>query len=314
MLKVVSFAYTLPKYQKVWYCDCDCGTKHIPVRQQHLLSGHSTSCGCKRPQLDDYTGRYFSFLKVLYRTDDYITPGTQKHYVSYMCECICGKKLSVIGLNLKNGSTTSCGCQSPHAFVDLSGKCFDHLKVVRRVENYVNKSGRQLVQYLCECDCGNKNVYALANNLRKGEVGSCGNCVLRSRGESFVRDWLNARGIFYEIHKTFDDCLSDFGNKLSYDFYLVDYHALIECNGIQHYEPVDFFGGEEQYRKQCRNDFIKLDYATTHNYYYFILDCRDKDATVWNNQVSDFINDIEARSRTTVHTNTTDSPAVNKAL
>lgn len=34
-----------PATSKKWLCLCDCGTKR-PVRQQNLVTGHSTSCGC----------------------------------------------------------------------------------------------------------------------------------------------------------------------------------------------------------------------------------------------------------------------------
>ena len=37
-------------------------------------------------------------------------------------------------------------------------------------------------------------------------------------------------------------------------FYLPSFNLLIEYNGIQHYEPVDFFGGEEQLIKQKEID------------------------------------------------------------
>lgn len=41
--------------------------------------------------------------------------------------------------------------------------------------------------------------------------------------------------------------------NFEYDFYLPDYNLLIEFHGIQHYEVIDFFGGEERfkYTQQC---------------------------------------------------------------
>lgn len=47
----------------LWKCKCDCGNITI-VRSSHLLSGHTTSCGCykkvarKRPNKYDLSGEY----------------------------------------------------------------------------------------------------------------------------------------------------------------------------------------------------------------------------------------------------------------
>ena len=57
--------------------------------------------------------------------------------------------------------------------------------------------------------------------------------------------------------------------QLSYDFSIPDEkygYILIEYNGIQHYEAVDYFGGEEQFKKQKEHDKRKRDYAKKHGY------------------------------------------------
>lgn len=53
--------------------------------------------------------------------------------------------------------------------------------------------------------------------------------------------------------------------KLSYDFYLKDYDLLIEIQGLQHYKPVELFGGEEQFKIQQEHDKRKREYAKSHN-------------------------------------------------
>ena len=54
-------------------------------------------------------------------------------------------------------------------------------------------------------------------------------------------------------------------NLLSYDFYLPDYNMLVECQGIQHEQPVNFFGGEEQFKVQQEHDRRKRQYAKDHS-------------------------------------------------
>ena len=42
--------------------------------------------------------------------------------------------------------------------------------------------------------------------------------------------------------------------KQSLDFYLPDYNIAIECQGGQHFEPCEYFGGEKQFKKQIERD------------------------------------------------------------
>lgn len=54
-------------------------------------------------------------------------------------------------------------------------------------------------------------------------------------------------------------------NLLRYDFGVYDdagnLKCLIECQGEQHYEPVEEFGGETQFSAQKKNDDLKREYA-----------------------------------------------------
>ncbi len=260
-------------YNKKWKCLCDCGNTTI-VSQGHLRSGHTTSCGCNKKQLDDLTGRKFGYLIVLKRAEDYRTPSNNKAYTQWLCECVCGKEVIVTSSNLKSGSTISCGCKKPKGLKDLTGKQFGDLTVIKQVQPYINPSGRRLIRYLCKCSCG-EYVYALANTLRSGDVKSCG-CKANFKGELLVKSFLDDHNIHYVIHKSFDDCLSDKGFRLNFDFFLEDYNLLIECNGIQHYEPVEFFVGDTKFIQQKPNDQLKYEYALNNDYDYLILDCRRK--------------------------------------
>ena len=54
-------------------------------------------------------------------------------------------------------------------FIDITGKKFNRLTVIRRVENSFSKKAR----WLCKCDCGNFREIS-GDNLRNGNVKSCG--------------------------------------------------------------------------------------------------------------------------------------------
>lgn len=90
-------------------CQCECGN-HKTVRDDHLKSGNTISCGCARKdrvynRIKDLTGQKFGKLTVLsYAFSD-------KHRVShYLCECECGNQKIISGQNLSKGLTKSCGC------------------------------------------------------------------------------------------------------------------------------------------------------------------------------------------------------------
>lgn len=49
------------------------------------------------------------------------------------------------------------------------------------------------------------------------------------------------------------------GGQLSYDIFISELNIAIEYQGLQHFQPVEFFGGEESYNKQVKRDNEKLE-------------------------------------------------------
>ena len=43
------------------------------------------------------------------------------------------------------------------------------------------------------------------------------------------------------------------------DFYLPKFNVAIECQGLQHFEPINHFGGIDRFVRQIENDRIKLE-------------------------------------------------------
>jgi hypothetical protein len=82
-----------------------------------------------------------------------------------------------------------------------------------------------------------------------------------------IKNILNSRNIIYTEQKTFDDCKNVY--KLRFDFYLPESNMCIEFNGIQHYKPIDFFGGLDRLEKQRINDNIKANFCKQNN----IINC-----------------------------------------
>lgn len=57
---------------------------------------------------------------------------------------------------------------------DLTGQKFGQLTVIKRADDYILKNGRRKIMWLCECDCGNKNVIVRGEDLRSGHTKTCG--------------------------------------------------------------------------------------------------------------------------------------------
>tara|TARA_R110000868_G_scaffold176916_3_gene414928 strand:- start:3652 stop:4551 length:900 start_codon:yes stop_codon:yes gene_type:complete len=94
-----------------------------------------------------------------------------------------------------------------------------------------------------------------ANHL-KGK--GCSTCK-ESKGEGLIGLWLDKNEIPYITQHKFDDCVNE--RRLPFDFYLPTLNTCIEFQGKQHYVSVEFFGGEEGFRKQRKRDSIKESYC-----------------------------------------------------
>jgi len=52
---------------------------------------------------------------------------------------------------------------------------------------------------------------------------------------------------------------------LPFDFYLSDLNICIEYDGIQHFKPIDYFGGDTAFILLQTNDQIKNEYCIENN-------------------------------------------------
>ena len=96
-----------------------------------------------------------------------------------------------------------------------------------------------------------------------------------------VNKLLFENNIHYQVEYSFPDLYGTFGKKrLRFDFAVFDDNhslkCLIECQGEQHYGPVDEFGGEYQYDAQVQNDTLKRKYAKAHNIPLIVISYKNK--------------------------------------
>lgn len=108
------------------------------------------------------------------------------------------------------------------------------------------------------------------NSFQQGR--RCPQCSA-SKGEQRIQEYLDYHKIIYANEYTFKDLVHE--RPLRFDFCIFGNDGktiiqLIEYQGIQHYEPVDFSGknrerAEEQFKINQHRDKLKVDYCKLHN-------------------------------------------------
>ncbi len=248
-----------------WKCKCDCGNEIITAAQS-LKTGRSISCGCAHKEFMkelgkstsiDLTGQKYGKLTVLERVEN-IGYGQ----VSWLCQCDCGNKTIVTSNALRSGNTKSCGCLNYNAKNDLTGQRFGKLTAICQVSK--PKGCKTKGSYWkCKCDCGNI-IIRPASYLQSGHALSCGCTKKGSQGEEKIQQLLQNNKLKYIKEYHFKDCKGIKGYTLPFDFYINNTY-LIEYDGIQHFEPIDFMGGEDSFNERIRYDKIKNEYCKSHN-------------------------------------------------
>lgn len=204
----------------------------------------------------DRTGERFGRLEV-----EEMLYGYKNKMTYAKCICDCGNETIVCVKNLIGGRTKSCGCLEKisrygrkHHEKDISGSRYGHLTVIEATDR---RASNGAVVWKCLCDCGN-TVFITSSHLLRGKTRSCG-CGKTSKYEEIVCDILDKIKEPYIREYIFADCKNTY--PLRFDFYLPNRNICIECNGQQHYHPVDFFGGETRHKTVLHNDAIKKQYC-----------------------------------------------------
>jgi Zn finger protein HypA/HybF involved in hydrogenase expression len=101
----------------------------------------------------------------------------------------------------------------------------------------------------------------------------CPSCK-ESKGEKIIRNFLEKENIKFTTQKTFKDCKHN--SYLKFDYFLPQLNICIEYDGIQHFEPIDFFGGEKALIENKKRDSIKENFCTENNIYLIRISYLEK--------------------------------------
>lgn len=136
----------------------------------------------------------------------------------------------------------------------IHGNVYDYSKVV-----YLgNKKKVEVV-------CPRHGSFWVKPNAHTSCKSGCPRC-RESFGEKLVAKFLSKSKILFERETRIKDY------NYRFDFYLPEQKIYIEYNGVQHYKPVDRFGGLENFLKTQENDKVKKELVKNLNSFFITID------------------------------------------
>lgn len=87
-----------------------------------------------------------------------------------------------------------------------------------------------------------------------------------STGEERIAKILTRWGVRFIRQKRFDKCKNKYPLPFDFYFQIGKYHILLEYDGGQHFQPVEYFGGIDRFEEIKRNDEIKNRFAQKYNF------------------------------------------------
>ena len=231
------------------------------------------------PAFIDLTGERYGQFLILER-DREIQKQKNSKDTFWKCQCDCGTIFSARGHDIRQNKILSCGCLKRKNtrkinFIDLTGQKFGKLTVIS--ESDYKPEGDGHTRWNCQCECGNTCIVS-GKQLRSGQTKSCG--CLKSSGELKIIEILYENQVEFQTQKTFEGCKHI--QILKFDFYLPKYNTVIEYNGVQHYEPIEFLGGEERFKQQQINDGIKKKWCQEHGIHFVEISYKDYEQIDYN--------------------------------
>ena len=248
-----------------WHCRCKCGNEFDVISDNLKRRPNMTCNECAKKiraekQRVNRTGEKYGRLTILD-----IIPCTSP--VRVKCKCDCGNYYIGTQADIVSGHTQSCGCLQKERASETNTKDWTGVISDCGIEflrqDYMNTKGQWL--WRCKCGiCGNEFT-TLPAKVIENVVTSCG-CAVQSAAERYIYGLLKELNIEFVSQYSFEDCKDIY--PLRFDFAIFENDSLlylIEYDGRQHFEPIDWFGGVENFKKQQKRDNIKNNYCKLNN-------------------------------------------------
>ena len=243
-------------------CKCkDCG-KITFENKYSVVNKRKRNCGCNKLQYYKDWSNYINKItniRILEKT--FIKNGTWY----WKCQCPCGNIFTAMPKDIASGKYISCGCKRNESISKAKRKDWT---------NYVFSNGIKALRlayvknntcyWYFKCTCGNTFI-SIPKDVYSNHTTSCG-CHKDLFHENYIAKLLDKYNLKYIRQYSYDDCI--YKSKLRFDFAIInnndnydDVFCLIEYDGRQHFEGVDIFGGEKEFKECQKRDKIKNNYC-----------------------------------------------------
>lgn len=255
--QIISRNYSKNAAASYWDCKC------IKCNQIKTLRSDSVRknpiCKCNDPLIGTTSNEFLILSKSNIKAKDKCN--------TFVCQCTKCGKIELIASNVLRAQKKHCPyCYNTKTtLIDITGKTYGFLTVLERDTSPQYMGHEQDSYWKCKCNnCGSiKTVRGIS--LRNGSTKSCG-CI-KSYGEEQIAKLLTDNNIIFQREYSFKDLI--YICPLKFDFAVFQNNGtlshLIEYDGIQHFKPIEFFGGDKEFKETQFKDEIKNNYCIENN-------------------------------------------------
>lgn len=232
----------------------NCGN-YIKIRPNDFISRGRRCSICNGGVLKDYNSlvecinEYLgNDYRIITKPDKYVN---SKSYIEIK-HLICGKVYTTTRNSITSGHKCI-HCQH-HSYLKSPEEYKEEFNEVAKgdyilLSDYTKSKEKVLVKSLI---CGHTFRVPAVKFLSGTRCTKCG----KSSGEVRINNFLLKHNLLFTREKS----LSINGVRHRIDFYLPEYKKIVEFDGIQHFKPIEYFGGKQELRNRQERDKAKNDY------------------------------------------------------
>lgn len=255
---------------------CSCGNEFTTTFAKFQNRGKKQCNPCGRKRSQDYSRHCLDFVKEQVASFGCVCLSEQ--YVNdtnkLLIQCKCGNVFQQSYVNFMYGKHC---CQSCSKKISNEAKnkytyeyVADLLKengsilITPKTQTYIGRRDRISIK----CSCGEEFETQLAIVLDYDKK-QCRSCKIKnsptSHGEEMIKKYLIDNNYAFHQEYSFPDCKDTYVLRFDFAVIIDGQIKLIEFDGMQHFRPYDYYGGEEYFQKVIRRDGIKNRYCEKNN-------------------------------------------------
>lgn len=251
-----------------------CGKSFFQTKNGHLRGDGCPHCHCPKVRtreefIADAVAIYGDAYD--YSNIDYIDTTVNIELKCNECEAVFWDRPSNHLHSVKSNKIQVSRCPNCKDFVrNLTTEEFIEKAVAMHADKYdysevEYKDAKTKITIRCKA-CDVKFKQTSNNHLapRENNLGGCPTCSflnpsIESRGEKLIAEYLSNNKIEFTRQYINPEC--KYIKALRFDFYIPSLNLIIEYDGLQHFIPVEHWGGEENLKKTQQRDEVKNNWA-----------------------------------------------------